>query len=105
MMMFDPLWLILALPGIVLGIWASARVRMAYSRAGQIPSRRGLTGAATAHAILDSEGIGTVAVEPTGGFLSDHYHPVEPTLRPSAANYPGDSPAALRRAAPQVGHA
>lgn len=105
MMMFDPLWLILALPGILLGIWASAKVQSAYARAKQIPSRRGLTGAATAQAILDSEDVRGVSVEPTGGFLSDHYHPVQRTLRLSEENYHGDSLAAVGVAAHEVGHA
>ena len=105
MMMFDPMWLLLALPGILLGLWASAKVKMAYSRASQIPSRGGLTGAATAQAILDSEGIRDVAIEPTGGFLSDHYHPVQRTLRLSEENYQGDSLAAVGVAAHEVGHA
>src|ERR1041384_965169 len=105
MMMFDPFWLLLALPGILIGLWASVKVQAAYARAKEIPSRHGLTGAATAHAILDSEGIGTVAIEPTQGFLSDHYHPVQHTLRLSEENYHGDSLAAVGVAAHEVGHA
>lgn len=105
MVMFDPLWLVLALPGIVLGLVASVKVRAAYARAREIPSRRGLTGAATAHEILASQGIGGVAVEPTHGVLTDHYHPVEKALRLSEENYHGDSLAAVGVAAHEVGHA
>jgi Zn-dependent membrane protease YugP len=105
MMMFDPMWLVLALPGMLLGLWASSRVRSAYARASQIPSRRGRTGADVAREILDLERIGDVVVEPTGGFLSDHYHPVERTLRLSEDNYHGDSLAAVGISAHEVGHA
>jgi hypothetical protein len=104
-MFFDPMWLLYAAPGILLGLWAQAKVHSAYSRASQIPSRRRLTGADTAHAILDAEGIRDVGVEPTHGFLSDHYHPVEKKLRLSEANYAGDSLAAVGVSAHEVGHA
>lgn len=104
-MMFDPLWLVLALPGLLLGIWASTQVRSAYGRAAQIPTRSGLSGAAVAHHIMDAEGVRDVGVEPTHGFLSDHYHPVERKLRLSEENYHGDSIAAVGVAAHEVGHA
>jgi Zn-dependent membrane protease YugP len=89
----------------LLGLWASSRVRSAYARASQIPSRRGRTGADVAREILDQERIGDVAVEPTGGFLSDHYHPGQRTLRLSEDNYHGDSLAAVGISAHEVGHA
>ena len=105
MMMFDPLWILLALPGILLGLWASHKVRSAYQRASQIPSRRGRTGADVAREILDSEGIGDVGVEATPGLLTDHYHPGEKILRLSEDNYHGDSLAAVGVSAHEVGHA
>lgn len=104
-MVFDPLWILFALPGIILGIWAQAKVHSAYSRASGIPSRRRLRGAEAARAILDAEGVDGVAVEPTHGFLSDHYHPLERKLRLSEENYAGDSLAAVGIAAHEVGHA
>jgi len=105
MMMFDPLWILLALPGILLGMWASHKVRSAYQRASQIPSRRGRTGADVAGEILDAEGIGDVRIEPTQGLLTDHYHPVDRVLRLSEDNYHGDSLAAVGVSAHEVGHA
>lgn len=105
MPIFDPLWLILALPGMLLGLWASGRVRSAYGRASRIPTRSGLSGAAVAHRIMAAEGVGGVEIEPTQGFLSDHYHPVERKLRLSEENYHGDSLAAVGVAAHEVGHA
>jgi len=97
--------LLVVLPGLLLGLWAQARVRSAYARASQIHSRRGLSGQSTAQAILDSEGITDVAIEPTSGFLTDHYHPVEKVLRLSEENYEGTSLAAVGVAAHEVGHA
>jgi Zn-dependent membrane protease YugP len=97
--------LLVALPGLLLGLWAQARVRSAHARASQIHSRRGLSGRSTAQAILDSEGITDVAIEATSGFLTDHYHPVEKVLRLSEENYEGTSLAAVGVAAHEVGHA
>jgi Zn-dependent membrane protease YugP len=106
MMTFDWRYILLVLlPGLVLGLWAQARVRSAYGRASQIRSRRGLTGRSTAQAILDAEGIPGVAIEPTSGFLTDHYHPGEKVLRLSEENFEGSSLAAVGVAAHEVGHA
>lgn len=105
MMMFDPLWIVLALPGLLLGMWATFKVRSAYQRASQIPSLRGRTGADVAREILASEEIRDVAVEPTQGLLTDHYHPVARALRLSEESYHGDSLAAVGVSAHEVGHA
>src|SRR5262245_26499137 len=104
--MMIPLWAIaLIVPPLLFGLYAQFRLQSAYARASKIRSRRGLTGAQTANAILDAEGIGNVGVEPTHGFLSDHYHPIAKKLRLSEANYSGDSLAAVGVAAHEVGHA
>ncbi|MBV8879203.1 MAG: zinc metallopeptidase [Planctomycetaceae bacterium] len=102
---FDPRLLLFILPGLLLGMWAQARIRSAYARASQIRSRRGLTGAATAAAIMDYEGVSGVSVEPTPGFLSDHYHPLLHKLRLSEEVYGGNSLAAVGIAGHEVGHA
>lgn len=105
MYFFDPWLLLFIAPGLLLGIWAQAKIRSAYARASQIRSRRGLTGAATAQALMDHEGVTGVDVEATPGFLSDHYHPLLHKLRLSEDVYAGDSLAAVGIAAHEVGHA
>ena len=105
MFYFDLVYLIFALPCILLGLWAQAKVHSAYAEASRIRSRRGLTGARVAREILEAEGIRDVKVEPTHGFLSDHYHPIEKALRLSEANYESDSLAAVGVSAHEVGHA
>jgi Zn-dependent membrane protease YugP len=102
---FDPKLLLFIVPGLLLGLWAQAKVRSAYARASQIRSRRGLTGAATAQAIMDAEGVAGVEIEATPGFLSDHYHPLLHKLRLSQEVYAGDSLAAVGIAGHEVGHA
>lgn len=105
-MYFDLNYLLLVVvPGVLLGLWAQATVKSAVARASQIRSRRGLTGAHVARAILAAEGIDDVQVEPTEGILTDHYHPMAKALRLSGAHYGGDSLAAVGIAAHEVGHA
>jgi Zn-dependent membrane protease YugP len=98
-------WLILVLPAFLFGLWAQFRVQASYARASRIRSRRGLSGAQTAQYILETEGIDGVAIEPTSGFLSDHYHPLAKKLRLSAPNFQGTSLAAVGVSAHEAGHA
>ncbi len=98
-------YLLVALPALLIGLWAQARVHAAYGRASRIRSRRGLTGAEAARSILDAAGAGGVEIETSEGFLSDHYHPLQKKLRLSGANYDGDSLAAVGVAAHEAGHA
>src|SRR3954471_1771266 len=102
---FDPRLLLFIVPGLLLGLWAQYKIRSAYERASRMRSRRGLTGAATARMILEAEGVAGVQVEPTPGFLSDHYHPLLRRLRLSEQNYSESTLAAVGVAAHEVGHA
>jgi Zn-dependent membrane protease YugP len=101
----DPLYLMLALPGLLLGLWAQFRVQRAFGHYSQVPISRGLTGAAIAARILEVNGIRDVRIEPAQGFLSDHYDPTSKTLRLSPDVYQGRSVAAAGVAAHEVGHA
>ncbi len=105
MFAIDPLYVMLALPGLLLGLWAQWRVRSTFTRYAQVGTRRGLSGAEIAWAILRTEGIGDVRVEPTEGWLSDHYSPTDKTLRLSPDVFEGRSIAAAGVAAHEVGHA
>src|SRR5687767_10370518 len=104
-MILDPLYLALALPGLLFGLWAQYKVKRAFGHWSQVPISRGLTGAAIAKQILAVNGIRDVRVEPVGGFLSDHYDPRSKTLRLSPDVYEGRSIAAAGIAAHEVGHA
>src|SRR5579862_6361724 len=103
--LWDPRLLLFIVPGLLLGLWARAKIRSAYAQASRIRSRRGLTGAETARAIMDYEGVTGVDVESTPGFLSDHYHPLLHKLRLSEEVYSGNSLAAVGIAGHEVGHA
>lgn len=97
--------LYIGLPFLLIGGLASLRVKSAFARGAQISTRRGMTGAQIAQAILSAEGITNVSIEPVQGHLSDHYDPRNKVLRLSPDVYNGRSVAAAGVAAHEVGHA
>ncbi len=106
MLYFDPMYMLLvALPALVLGAITQAKVKSAFARGSEIPTRRGWSGRDVAQAILDANGITDVAIEPSEGYLSDHYDPRHKVLRLSPDVYAGRSVAAAGVAAHEVGHA
>jgi Zn-dependent membrane protease YugP len=104
-MYFDPMYFIIVAPGILLAIYATAKVKMTFARGKEIALQRGWTGQQVAQSILDAEGIRDVSIEPTQGQLSDHYDPRKKVLRLSPDVYNGRSVAAAGVAAHEVGHA
>jgi Zn-dependent membrane protease YugP len=104
-MFFDPLYLLVMVPGMLLSLWASMRVKSTFKRYSQVGSRSGLSGADAARELLRRQKIEGVRVEPVDGFLSDHYDPSSRTLRLSPDVYHGRSLASLGVAAHEAGHA
>lgn len=105
MFFFDPLYLVFALPALLLGLYAQMKVQGAVNKYSQVATTRGVTGGQVARFLLDSEGLNNVRVEETGGFLSDHYDPRAKVLRLSPDVYRGRSVAAAGIAAHEMGHA
>lgn len=105
MYFYDPLYLIIMGVSLVLGLAAQAWVTMAVRSQSQVPLRSGLSGADVAGLVLRASGLRGVRVEPSHGFLSDHYDPTTRTLRLSEDNYWGRSVAAAGIAAHEAGHA
>jgi Zn-dependent membrane protease YugP len=105
MFFFDPRYLLFALPGLLLGLWAQTRVRGAFNKYQKVRTLRGLTGAQVARALLDEQGLSHVAIEETQGRLSDHYDPRSQVLRLSPEVYRSQSVAAAGIAAHELGHA
>ena len=100
------LYLLLALPGLLLGLWAQMRVKSSFAKYSRVATTRGMTGAQVARALLDSQGLYDVAIEESkGGMLSDHYDPRSKTLRLSPEVYRTPSVAAAGVAAHEAGHA
>jgi len=105
MFYFDPLYFVFLAPALLLMLYAQWRVRSVIGKYGEIPNRRGLTGAQVARAILDRNGLFDVPVELTPGELTDHYDPLRRVVRLSEPVYYGRSVAALGVAAHETGHA
>ena len=90
---------------ILIPIYAQMKVKSTYKKYAQVACSSRMTGAETARAILDQNGLYNVRVEETHGVLSDHYDPRDKTVRLSTDNYHGHSVAGVAVAAHEVGHA
>lgn len=101
----DPVYLLFAIPGLLLGIWAQTKLSHAYGKYSQIGVDSGMTGAEAAREILDRAGLVNVPVEEIPGNLTDHYDPTKRALFLSSENYSGQSVAAVGVAAHESGHA
>jgi len=105
MFYFNPVYFLFALPPLILGMWAQAKVKSAFKKYSKVRTASGVTGAQAARRILDANGLQYVAVERVNGFLSDHYDPRSKTLRLSPQVYQGASLASVGVAAHESGHA
>lgn len=101
---FDPT-MILLIPAMLFTFYAQHKVNSAYRQYVQIPNRNGITGAAAARRILDSNGLQNIPVEVSQKRLSDHYDPRNKVLRLSPEVYHEPSIASVSIAAHEAGHA
>lgn len=99
------IWIVLIIVPMLFGLYAQFRIRSAYAKNVQIPSRGRITGREAAQAVMHSAGIGDVEIVEVPGELSDHYDPIHKRLALSYDNYHGTSLAALGVAAHEAGHA
>ena len=98
-------YLIIALPALLLALYAQAKVQSTYRRYSQVPNARGITGQEAARILLRSAGLDHISIEGTSGTLSDHYDPGKDVLRLSSGVANSASVAALGIVAHEVGHA
>ena len=103
-MFFDPMYLLIIAPGMILATWASFKVKRTFTKFQQVPTRSGLSGAEVAQWMIRQSGVQGVRVEPHQGFLSDHYDPRQKVVRLSPAVYSGRSISAIGVAAHECGH-
>ena len=104
-MIFDPLYLVFALPGLLLGLWAQSRVKRNFNKYSKVRTLQNVTGAEVARSLLDGHGLYDVRVEEVQGTLTDHYDPRGKVLRLSPEVYRNPSVAAAGIAAHEMGHA
>jgi Zn-dependent membrane protease YugP len=98
-------YLFLSLPGLLLTIWAQARIIRAYAAGARVGAVSGLTGAAVGEWVMQAGGVGDAAIEQASGELSDHYDAGHMLLRLSRRVHEGRSLTALGIAAHEAGHA
>jgi len=98
-------YLLFALPGLLLALWATFKVKTTFAQYSEVGASSGMTGADAARRLLDQSNIHDVQIEQTDGFLGDHYDPTSKTLRLSADVYDSSSLSAIGVACHEAGHA
>jgi len=100
----DPTFILL-IPVLILAFIAQARVSGNYKKFMKVQSSVGMSGAVTARAILDRNGLTDVKVMPIEGTLTDHYEPRVREVHLSRDVFEGNSVSSLAIAAHECGHA
>ena len=102
---FDYYYLILIVPALLLGLWASYQVNHNFKKYSTVLSSRGYTGADAAGLILRQNDVGDVGIRQVRGSLTDRYDPKNKELCLSESVYASTSVAAIGVAAHEAGHA
>jgi Zn-dependent membrane protease YugP len=105
MFLFDPRYLLFAVPALILAFYAQYKVKSAYDKYSRKPNARGLSGYEIAHVLLRSAGLDNIRIDEVSGRLSDHYDPSKNVLSLSQGVAQSRSVAALGIVAHEVGHA
>ncbi|MEQ2628141.1 zinc metallopeptidase [Peptoniphilus lacrimalis] len=98
-------YFIYLVPGILLALYAQAKISSAYEKFGSINSKINISGAQAARKILDASGLYDVEIKMIGGRLTDNYNPSNKVLSLSKDVYENTSIASISIAAHEVGHA
>ena len=104
-MYFDPLYMMLMVPGMLLALLATVITKSTFAKYSHVAASSGMTGAEAARHMLDANGLRNVRVEQTQGFLTDHFDPRANVLRLSPQVYQSDSLSAIGVACHEAGHA
>ncbi len=95
---------IILLPGIIMSIWAQAKVSNDFNKYNDLPSSNGLPANQLARKLLDGAGLTNIKVTSCKGSLTDHYNPKTETVALSEAVYDKSSISALGVMAHELGH-
>ena len=70
------IWILLIIVPMLFGLYAQMKIRRAYARNVEIPSRGHIRGVEAAEAVMRSAGISDVEIVEVPGELTDHYDPM-----------------------------
>ncbi len=98
-------YLIFMLPVIIISLAAQMMVKSRFNRFSRVMSRRGMTGADAARAVLNAGGVDNVQVGSIAGNLTDNFNPKTNRISLSEPVYGSTSVAAIGVAAHEAGHA
>lgn len=102
-MFFDPLYLVFAIPGLLLALWAQGKVKSAYNKYSQVPTLTGYTGEDAAQILNRRNGLG-VGIIQIEGEMTDHYDPSKRIVAISRSSH-YNSVASVAIVAHEFGHA
>ena len=100
---FDPMYLLFAMPALLLAMFAQWKVKSAYDKYTKVRNLKNLTGVQVAQYLLRANGLPEL-INGTSGQLTDHYDPRDKTLYLSAGVANTPSVASLAIVAHEVGH-
>ncbi|MDQ6825435.1 MAG: zinc metallopeptidase [Candidatus Eremiobacteraeota bacterium] len=103
MFFFDPMYLVYALPGLIVALWAQWAVQSTFARYARVPTSTGISGAEAARLMMQRTGL-RVGLASTPGMLTDYYDPGEKTLNLSQSSTQ-NSVASVAVVAHEFGHA
>lgn len=103
--LFDPLYFIMVMPALLLGLYAQFKVQSAYKKYLRVGNASRVTGVDAARHLLGAAGLSQVTIEGVPGQLTDNYDPQSKALRLSEGVARSASVASMAIVAHEVGHA
>ena len=97
-------FLVAGLVCMILSLFASIKVRTAFSKYNKVPNSSGATGYDTVRQLMDANDIHDVQIGQINGHLTDHYHPKKAIVNLSDDTFNNSSIAAVAVAAHEMGH-
>src|SRR5512145_841008 len=105
MFYFDPVYLMVMIPALLLSLAAQFLVSSAFNKWSRIRNSQGLTGVDVAERLIRGAGLNGVRLEGTPGQRTDHYDPASHAVRISEEVATRPSVAAMAVVAHELGHA
>ena len=104
-LLFRPYVFLFALPGLLIALYAQAKVKSNYAKYSNMFAHNNMTGADAAREILQKNGITDVQVKRIEGNLTDNFNPKDKTIYLSDGVYGSNTVSAIGIASHEAGHA